>query len=76
MRHYTATGKLTLRGVTTPVALVVSQECKGTTFYLLADISIAFARWHIPVPHGVNSRGTIEVLMGLIRGTGNRAPAS
>ena len=76
VRHYTATGRLTLRGVTTPVALMVSQERKGTTFYVLADISIAFARWHVPVPYGVKSRGTIEVLMGLIRGAGNRAPAS
>jgi polyisoprenoid-binding protein YceI len=76
VRHYTATGRLTLRGVTTPVAVVVSQERKGTTFWVLADISIAFARWHVPVPSGVKSRGTIEVLLGLVRGAGNRAPAS
>lgn len=74
-RHYTAMGELNLRGQTTPVTLVVSQERDGAIFYVLADTSIAFARWHVQLPFGVKSHGTIEVLLGLVRGPGNRGLA-
>lgn len=76
VQRYSARGNLILRGRTIPVTLMVSQERKGSALYVLADCQVAFARWHIPVPFGIEGRGSLEILLGLVRGAGNTASAA
>jgi polyisoprenoid-binding protein YceI len=71
VRHYSARGNLILRGRTIPVTLTVSQERKGSVLYVLATCPVDLAHWHIAVPFGVKSHGTVEILLGLVRGVGN-----
>jgi hypothetical protein len=52
---------------------MLSEERYGSTLYVLADIPTHFADWHISVPYGVEDHGTLEVLLDLIQGAGNRA---
>lgn len=75
-QRYSACGNLVLRGRTIPVTLIVSQERKGSALFLLADCQVAFGRWHVPVPFGVKGRGTVEILLGLVRTAGNTASAA
>jgi polyisoprenoid-binding protein YceI len=71
VQHYAATGALTFHGVTRPVSITLENEGLGSTLYVLTDIPIVFADWHIAVPYGVAGSGTLEVLLGLIQGAGN-----
>ena len=73
VQHSTATGELTLHGTTKSITFRVANERIGSTLYVLADIPIAYAGWHISVPYGVEKSGTLEVLLGLSQGAGNRA---
>jgi polyisoprenoid-binding protein YceI len=73
VQHDTATGKLTLHGTTKSLTFTLAHERTGSAIYVLADIPIDFADWHISVPYGVESSGTLEVLLGLIQDAGNRS---
>jgi polyisoprenoid-binding protein YceI len=77
-QRYSASGDLTMHGVTKNVTFMVSAERRGTTIYVLADIPIVFADWSISNPSvggfvTTQSTGTLEVLLDLTRGTGNAA---
>ena len=73
VQHYAATGTLTFHGATNPVSVALSEERLGNTVYVLTDIPVAFATWHISAPSGVASSGTLEVLLGLTQGAENGA---
>jgi polyisoprenoid-binding protein YceI len=75
-RPYTATGTLTLHGTTRPVTFTLSGERIGSAIYVLADIPIAFADWNISAPYGLQSPGTLEVLLGLTKGAANSRPTA
>jgi polyisoprenoid-binding protein YceI len=76
-KQYTATGTLTMHGVTKSVTFPVSVEVtSGTAVYVLADVPIVFANWDISNPSiggfvTTQSTGTLEVLLDLVRGAGN-----
>jgi polyisoprenoid-binding protein YceI len=76
-KQYTATGTLTMHGVTKSVTFPVSVEVAiGSAVYVLADVPIVFADWDISNPSvggfvTTKSAGTLEVLLHLVRGTGN-----
>ena len=76
-KQYTATGSLTMHGVTKSVTFPVSVEvANGTAVYVLADVPIVFANWDISNPSvggfvTTKSTGTLEVLLNLVRGAGN-----
>ncbi len=78
--HYTATGTLTLHGVTRAVTFPVTAERVGTQIVVLSDVPITFADWGIANPSigGVVTtadHGTLEVLLHLTQGQGN-APSA
>jgi hypothetical protein len=68
---YPATGKLVLRGRSLPLTLSLSCVRDGSAFTVRARVPIAFARWHVPVPAGFTCRGTVEIVLHLVRGAGN-----
>jgi polyisoprenoid-binding protein YceI len=76
-KQYTATGTLTMHGVTKSVTFPVSVEvASGSAVYVLADVPIVFADWDISNPSvggfvTTQSTGTLEVLLHLVRGAGN-----
>jgi polyisoprenoid-binding protein YceI len=76
-KQYTATGTLTMHGVTKSVTFPVSVEVtSGSAVYVLADVPIVFANWDISNPSvggfvTTKSAGTLEVLLHLVRGAGN-----
>ncbi|MGD0808839.1 MAG: YceI family protein [Acidimicrobiales bacterium] len=76
-KQYTATGTLTMHGVTKSVTFPVSVEViSGTAVDVLADVPIVFANWDISNPSvggfvTTKSTGTLEVLLHLVRGAGN-----
>jgi len=76
-KRYTATGSLTMHGVTKSVTFPVSVEvASGTAVYVLADVPVVFANWDISNPSiggfvTTKSTGTLEVLLDLVRGVGN-----
>ena len=76
-KQYTATGTLTMHGVTKSVTFPVSVEVtSGSAVYVLADVPIVFANWDISNPSvggfvTTKSTGTLEVLLHLVRGAGN-----
>jgi polyisoprenoid-binding protein YceI len=76
-RSYTATGTLAMHGVTKAVTFPVSVEvASGAAVYALAEVPIVFANWDISNPSvggfvTTKSTGTLEVLLHLVRGTGN-----
>jgi polyisoprenoid-binding protein YceI len=76
-KQYTATGSLTMHGVTKSVTFPVSVEvASGAAVYVLADVPIVFANWGISNPSvggfvTTKSTGTLEVLLDLVRGVGN-----
>jgi len=76
VQHYAARGNLILRGRSIPVTLTVSQERKGSALYVLATCPVVFSHWHIAVPFGVKSHGSVEILLGLVRGAGNTSSAA
>ena len=70
-----ATGNLSMHGITRAVRIAVSAERTGSSIYVLTDIPIAFADWHISLPdtgglYGIKSPGTLEVLLYLTRSAG------
>jgi len=76
VRRYAAAGTLTMHGVTVPVRLTLLAERAASGIYVLADIPVAFADWHIAFGGsswlaGIDSPGTVEVLVHLVQGTGN-----
>ena len=75
---YTASGDLTMRGVTRQVTFPLKAERTANGIYTLADIPIVFADWDIPNPSiggfvTTNSSGILEVLVHLTTGAGNPA---
>ena len=75
---YTATGNLTMHGVTRQVSFPLTAERTGDGIYALADVPIVFADWDIANPSvggfvTTASSGTLEVLLHLTKGAGNRA---
>ncbi len=74
--HSTATGTLTMHGVTKSVTFPVSAERTGGQIVALADIAITFADWNISNPSiggfvTTAGNGTLEVLLHLTPGAGN-----
>jgi polyisoprenoid-binding protein YceI len=77
IKQYPATGQLTMHGVTRTVRFTVSAERLGNNLDVLTDISITFADWNIQNPSvggfvTTANTGTLEVLLDLTRGDGNR----
>jgi polyisoprenoid-binding protein YceI len=78
VKHFEATGDLTMHGVTKSITFTLSAERLGDSIYVLADIPILFADWNISNPSvggfvTTQSSGTLEVLLHLTQGTGNPA---
>jgi len=76
--QFPATGALTMHGVTNAVTFTVSAERRGGTLFVLADLPVVFSRWDIANPSvggfvTTQDSGTLEVLLHLVRGTGNAA---
>lgn len=74
--HFTATGALTMHGVTKSVTFPLSAERVGSGIDVLADITIPFAEWNIANPSvggfvTTANTGTLEVLLHLTQGPGN-----
>jgi polyisoprenoid-binding protein YceI len=65
----TATGDLTLRGVTRPINFPVHAERTATGIDVNAEIPVTFSTWHIPNPSFVITKvansGLLEVLLDL-----------
>ena len=77
---YTATGDLTMHGVTRRMTFALTAERTADGISALADVPIVFADWDIANPSvggfvTTNSSGTLEVLVNLTKGAGN-TPAS
>jgi polyisoprenoid-binding protein YceI len=75
---YTATGELTMHGVTRNVTFPMTAERSSGVIYALADIPIVFAKWNIANPSiggfvTTESSGTLEALVVLTKGAGNPA---
>ena len=73
---YTATGNLTMHGVTRQVTFSLTAERTSDGIYALADVPIVFADWDIANPSiggfvSTDSSGTLEVLVNLTKGAGN-----
>jgi hypothetical protein len=73
---HTATGELTMHGVTHAVTFPLSAERTANGIYALADLPIEFADWNIANPSvggfvTTESSGTLEVLVFLTTGAGN-----
>jgi polyisoprenoid-binding protein YceI len=78
--HYSATGTLTMHGVTRSVTFAVAAERLAGSIDVLADVQIRFSAWNIANPSiggfvTTADSGTLEVLLHLTQGSGN-APAS
>jgi polyisoprenoid-binding protein YceI len=73
VQHYLATGILSFHGTTRAVSVTLAQERLGNSLYVLTNIPVTFANWHISVPYGVASQGSLEVLLSLSRGAENAA---
>ncbi len=72
VKHFTARGNLTIHGLTKAVSIIMSAERTRSGIYMLADVPIAFADWHVSIPgmvlaSGLQSHGTLEVLLHLTR---------
>ncbi len=71
--HVTATGALTLHGVTRTVAVPLSAERLATSIDVLGDTDLVFSDWGIDNPSIAGfvttaDHGTLEVLLHLTRG--------
>jgi polyisoprenoid-binding protein YceI len=76
--QYSATGDLTMHGVTKAVTFSVSAERATGGIDVLADIPIPFSEWNIGNPSvggfvTTANTGTLEVLLDLTQGAGNPA---
>jgi polyisoprenoid-binding protein YceI len=77
----TATGDLTMHGVTRQVTFPLTAERTTGGIYALADVPIVFADWDIANPSiggfvTTQSSGTLEVLVHLTKGAGNPVSTS
>ena len=75
---YSATGDLTMHGVTRSVTFPLSAERTADGIYALADLPILFSHWNIANPSvggfvTTANSGTLEVLVFLTMGAGNPA---
>jgi polyisoprenoid-binding protein YceI len=73
---YTASGDLTMHGVTRAVTFSLTTERTANGIYALADLPILFSDWNIANPSvggfvTTDSSGTLEVLVYLTKGAGN-----
>jgi polyisoprenoid-binding protein YceI len=73
---YTATGDLTMHGVTRAVSFPLAAGRTADGIYALADLAILFSDWDIVNPSvggfvTTESSGTLEVLVYLTKGAGN-----
>src|SRR5581483_3563279 len=73
IQRHTATGALTIHGATRSTSFTLEDERLGNAIYALADIPVTYADWRLSMPFGIESRGTIEVLLRLIPDAGHRA---
>ena len=78
VKKYSASGALTMHGVTKTINFTVSAERTGSSIYALADIPIVFADWSIENPSvggfvTTQNSGILEVLLRMTRGAGNPA---
>ena len=68
----TATGDLTLRGVTKSVELPLTAKLSGDTFQVLGEYTIVYDDWEIPNPSGgpasVGDDGLLELLVIFAKG--------
>jgi polyisoprenoid-binding protein YceI len=73
VQQFAATGNLTMHGIARAVNVSISSERAGSTVYVLADLPVVFTRWDLAVPSGfldgIQSPGTVEVLLHLRRDT-------
>jgi polyisoprenoid-binding protein YceI len=72
----TATGNLTMHGVTKSITFTVTIERTGSGLSALAEIPIQFSKWNIANPSiggfvTTSSTGTLEVLLSATTGKGN-----
>jgi polyisoprenoid-binding protein YceI len=77
VQHYPASGQLTMHGVTNPVSFEVSAVKTSSGVAALAQIPILFSSFGIANPSvgglvNTSSAGTIEVLLSLTQGPGNK----
>lgn len=68
-----ARGDLTMHGNRRALTVKISAERAGTSIYVLADATVVFAEWHIENPSvggfvTTANRGTLEVLLHLVKG--------
>jgi polyisoprenoid-binding protein YceI len=81
VRTYSATGTLTLHGVTRTLTFPVRAERTASGVDVLADVPITFADFGIANPSiggfvTTADHGTLEALLVLVRGAGNAAVGS
>jgi polyisoprenoid-binding protein YceI len=80
VHRYPASGRLTMHGVTRPVSFTVEAHRTAAGVYVLADIPITFADWHIANPSiggfvTTADTGTLETLLVLTTAAGNPSAA-
>jgi polyisoprenoid-binding protein YceI len=78
---YSATGELTMHGVTKSITFNVSIEGTASGLEALAEIPIQFSAWQIANPSiggfvTTSDNGTLEVLLNVTTGAGNSASSS
>jgi len=80
VKQYSATGELTMHGVTKSITFSVSIEGTSNGLAALAEIPVTFSTWNISNPSiggfvTTADSGTLEVLLNATTGTGN-SPSS
>jgi polyisoprenoid-binding protein YceI len=80
-QQYSASGTLTLHGVSKAVTFPVQVQVQGSSVDVLADITVPFSEWNIANPSiggfvTTADQGTLEVLLVLTRGPGNPAASN
>jgi len=81
VKKYTAQGTLTMHGVSKSVSFTVTAERTDSTIDVLAEVPITFSDWNIANPSvggfvTTADNGTLEVLLDLTRGVGNKPSTS
>jgi polyisoprenoid-binding protein YceI len=79
--NYSATGNLTMHGVTKPITFSIAIEGTSSGMEALAEIPIQFSTWKIANPSiggfvTTANSGTLEVLLSVTSGAGNKASSS
>jgi polyisoprenoid-binding protein YceI len=78
-RKYSATGNLTMRGMTKPITIPITADHAGTQIRVVGRLPIVFAEWNIPNPSfaplvTTKDQGELEFLLNFTRGA--PAPAA